>query len=181
MTGARPSGRRDVHPQRPFQTTRTRTAAHHLVSQKRSREIRSPYTGRTFLRPEQVVRKRSHRGDGGGATPARGAGIRQPTQIPPPTEYVGLCSALSAHGFAPRSAATAIRPTHRCQPESEPQSPKRIWPRNGGKGMKTKSLPAPIPLPPFLCPQFRCPMPVRPALSRSRSAHTVCEGRAPTA
>ena len=44
------------------------------------------------------------------------------------------------------SAAAAIRRTRRGQPESEPQSPKRIWQRNGGKGMKTKLSPSP-----FLC------------------------------
>ena len=33
----------------------------------------------------------------------------------------------------------------------EPRFPKRIWQRNGGKGMKTKSCHLPIPLPPFLC------------------------------
>ncbi len=51
-TGARPSGRRNVHPQRPFQTTRTRNSTPHLVSQKRSLEIRSTYTASTLLRPE---------------------------------------------------------------------------------------------------------------------------------
>ena len=34
-TGARPSGRRNVHPQRRFRTTRTRTTAHHIGSQKK--------------------------------------------------------------------------------------------------------------------------------------------------
>ena len=51
-TGARPSGRRNARPQRPFQTTRTRTTAHRLVSQKNCLEIRSPQTGPTLLRPE---------------------------------------------------------------------------------------------------------------------------------
>ena len=44
---------------------------------------------------------------------------------------------------------------------SEPQSLERIWQRNGGKGMKTKSFPVPIPLPPFLCPELCCPSPGR--------------------
>ena len=51
-TGARPSGRRNVRPQRPFQTTRTRTSVHHLVGLKSSLEIRSPQPGRTLLRPK---------------------------------------------------------------------------------------------------------------------------------
>ncbi len=37
--------------------------------------------------------------------------------------------------------------------------------------MKTKSLPVPIPLPPFLCPKFPCPIPVLPAALR-RSGQT---------
>ena len=52
VPGARPSGRRDVHPQRPFQPPRTRRTTHPFVSQKSSLKIRSPYTRRTLLRPE---------------------------------------------------------------------------------------------------------------------------------
>ena len=51
-TGARPSGRRNARPQLPLPTTRTRTTTHYLVSKKERLEIRSPDTGRTFLRPE---------------------------------------------------------------------------------------------------------------------------------
>ena len=62
-----------------------------------------------------------------------------------------------------RSAAVI---TMQPPPCGEAPSPKRIWQRNGGKGMKTKSLPVPIPLPPFLCPKFRCPTPLRPSAPR---------------
>ena len=75
--------------------------------------------------------------------------------------------------LAPCCAVAAPRSTHlggcggpsnaSWRDESEPQSPSPIWQRNGGKGMKTKSLPVPIPLPPFLCPKSRCPIPVRPS------------------
>ena len=51
-TGARPSGRRNVRPQRPFQPTRTRTSVHHLVGLKSSLEIRSSHPRPTLLRPE---------------------------------------------------------------------------------------------------------------------------------
>ena len=51
-TGARPSGRRNVHPQQAFQTTRTRLTLNPLVSRKNPTGIRQPLTIRTFLRPE---------------------------------------------------------------------------------------------------------------------------------
>ncbi len=51
---------------------------------------------------------------------------------------------------------TLPQPTHLDPSDSEPRLPQRIWRRNGGKGMKTKSLPVSIPLPPFLCPKFPC-------------------------
>ena len=65
-------------------------------------------------------------------------------------------------------AAAVTRRTCRGQPEAVAQSPKRIWQRNGGKGMETRKLPVPIPLPPFLCPKFPCPTPVRPAAPHAR-------------
>ena len=63
----------------------------------------------------------------------------------------------SSVGCAPSAADHRARPAQR---ESESKSPKLIGQRNGGKGMKTRSFPVPIPLPPFLCPKSPCPAPV---------------------
>ena len=76
------------------------------------------------------------------------------------------------------SAAAVVRRTRLGPHESAPQSPQRIWQRNGGKGMKIKSIPVPIPLPPFLCPQLRCPTLVRRAPSAPRRSLPTPPSRA---
>ncbi len=88
--------------------------------------------------------------------PAKGGGIRLPTSPLRPNR--ARCPRNRAV-FRPRafctSAAAAGYQRLPGQPESAlPHCPKRIWPRNGGKGMKTKSSPVPIPLPPFLGQKF---------------------------
>ena len=83
--------------------------------------------------------------------------IRLPTSAPPFFWSHGPRLRCFDARVPRKSAATAVRRKRRGQPESEPQSPKRIWQRNGGKGMKTKNFPVPIPLPQFLCQKTPLP------------------------
>ena len=59
-TGARPSGRRNVRPQRPFQTTRTRTAGHHLANWKGASGNRPPIQYARFCGLEAALRLHSY-------------------------------------------------------------------------------------------------------------------------
>ncbi len=59
---------------------------------------------------------------------------------------------------SPHIVRSIERPVANLNP---PPNSNRIWQRNGGKGMKTRSIPVPLPLAPFLCQQFRRPPPVR--------------------
>ena len=78
-------------------------------------------------------------------------------------------AALSRRGVRPMSAVTAICRKRPCQ--SEPRSPKRIWQRNGGKGMRTKNSTFP-----FLCLHSfaSIPLPTTP-LPRSRAPSYVVQ------
>ncbi len=56
------------------------------------------------------------------------------------------------------SAPAAVCRTRRGQPESAHHSPNRIWQRNGGKGMGTRSFSIALPLPITPLPPFRRPI-----------------------
>ena len=65
-----------------------------------------------------------------------------------------MCGRKAGLGFGDfRLVPAALPSSHsrRGQSESERQFQNQIWQRNGGKRMKTKKIPVPIPLPQLLC------------------------------
>ena len=85
-----------------------------------------------------------------------------------------FCTSALPRGRVLRTAVTtSVRRTRPGQHESEPRFPKRIGQRNGGKGMKTRSFPVPIPLPKNSPAHSRAPPAPRRSLPTPPSACRV--------